>query len=94
MGHTRVRYVFAVHCLSPALPVASLVERERDALVRAVTFHRLRADVEPDWTNWTEPACQGVMVRFDEERCDLIKVLIIGNIDTPYAGGCFEYHIW
>ena len=33
-------------------------------------------------------------MRFDEERCDLIKLLIIGGLDTPYAAGCFEYHIW
>jgi hypothetical protein len=37
---------------------------------------------------------EAVIVRFDEERCDLIKLLIIGGLDTPYAAGCFEYHIW
>ena len=37
---------------------------------------------------------EAVMVRFDEERADVIKLLIVGCTDTPYAGGCFEYHIW
>lgn len=37
---------------------------------------------------------EAVIVRFDEERCDFIKLLIIGSMDTPYAAGCFEYHIW
>ena len=34
---------------------------------------------------------EAVMVRFDEERADVIKLLIVGCTDTPYAGGCFEY---
>ena len=37
---------------------------------------------------------EAIIVRFDEERCDFIKLLIIGSLDTPYAAGCFEYHIW
>lgn len=32
-----------------------------------------------------------IFVRCDEARCDVIKALIIGPDDTPYANGCFEF---
>jgi hypothetical protein len=31
---------------------------------------------------------EAVLLRYDEERADLIKILVIGTADTPYAGGC------
>jgi ubiquitin-protein ligase len=37
---------------------------------------------------------EGVILRYDEERADFIKILIFGSEDTPYAAGCFEYHIY
>ncbi|CAL1542612.1 unnamed protein product [Lymnaea stagnalis] len=35
-----------------------------------------------------------VFVRCDEERLDVIKVLITGPSDTPYANGCFEFDVF
>lgn len=32
--------------------------------------------------------------RCDEERLDVMKVLITGPIDTPYANGCFEFDVF
>jgi len=34
-----------------------------------------------------------IFLRVDEERMDMMKALIIAPEDTPYAGGCFEFHI-
>ena len=34
-----------------------------------------------------------IFVRCDEERCDVMKALIIGPEGTPYAHGCFEFDI-
>jgi ubiquitin-protein ligase len=35
-----------------------------------------------------------VFVRCDEERLDIMKVLITGPQDTPYANGCFEFDVF
>ncbi|CAH1791767.1 unnamed protein product [Owenia fusiformis] len=35
-----------------------------------------------------------VFVRCDEERLDIMKVLITGPVDTPYANGCFEFDVF
>jgi baculoviral IAP repeat-containing protein 6 len=35
-----------------------------------------------------------VFVRCDEERMDLMKVLITGPSDTPYANGCFLFDVF
>ncbi|XP_059157271.1 baculoviral IAP repeat-containing protein 6-like isoform X2 [Physella acuta] len=35
-----------------------------------------------------------VFVRCDEERLDVMKVLITGPSDTPYANGCFEFDVF
>lgn len=35
-----------------------------------------------------------VFVRCDEERLDIMKVLITGPSDTPYANGCFEFDVY
>uniref|UniRef100_A0A1I8IEM6 UBIQUITIN_CONJUGAT_2 domain-containing protein n=1 Tax=Macrostomum lignano TaxID=282301 RepID=A0A1I8IEM6_9PLAT len=35
-----------------------------------------------------------VFVRCDEDRLDLMKVLITGPKDTPYANGCFEFDVF
>ena len=37
---------------------------------------------------------EAVVLRFDEERADFIKVVVFGSEDTPYAAGAFEYHVW
>ena len=97
--HTRARYLCAIRLCCP-VPVSRVVwcfySSGTDAHVRAAgLFSTACLRVGSAAPNrLTLGACQGVIVRFDEERCDLIKVLIIGSIDTPYAGGCFEYHIW
>ncbi|XP_078714316.1 dual E2 ubiquitin-conjugating enzyme/E3 ubiquitin-protein ligase BIRC6 isoform X2 [Lampetra fluviatilis] len=39
-------------------------------------------------------ACSSVFVRCDEERLDIMKVLITGPADTPYANGCFEFDVY
>ena len=36
----------------------------------------------------------GIFVRVDESRIDVIKCLIAGPPDTPYAGGLFEFDIF
>ncbi|XP_067943447.1 baculoviral IAP repeat-containing protein 6-like [Watersipora subatra] len=35
-----------------------------------------------------------VFVRCDEERMDVMKVLITGPSDTPYMNGCFEFDVF
>ena len=35
-----------------------------------------------------------VFVRCDEERLDIMKVLITGPEDTPYANGCYEFDVY
>ncbi|KYO23914.1 baculoviral IAP repeat-containing protein 6 isoform C [Alligator mississippiensis] len=35
-----------------------------------------------------------VFVRCDEERLDIMKVLITGPADTPYTNGCFEFDVY
>jgi ubiquitin-protein ligase len=35
-----------------------------------------------------------VFVRCDEERLDVMKVMITGPIDTPYENGCFEFDVF
>uniref|UniRef100_UPI00358FA005 baculoviral IAP repeat-containing protein 6 n=1 Tax=Myxine glutinosa TaxID=7769 RepID=UPI00358FA005 len=39
-------------------------------------------------------ASSSVFVRCDEERLDVMKVLITGPADTPYANGCFEFDVY
>uniref|UniRef100_A0AAX7TAX9 Dual E2 ubiquitin-conjugating enzyme/E3 ubiquitin-protein ligase BIRC6 n=1 Tax=Astatotilapia calliptera TaxID=8154 RepID=A0AAX7TAX9_ASTCA len=39
-------------------------------------------------------ASSSVFVRCDEERLDIMKVLITGPADTPYANGCFEFDVY
>ncbi|XP_038074812.1 baculoviral IAP repeat-containing protein 6-like [Patiria miniata] len=39
-------------------------------------------------------ACSSVFVRCDEERLDVMKVLITGPSDTPYGNGCFEFDVY
>lgn len=33
-------------------------------------------------------------MRFDQERLDVMKALITGPQDTPYANGCFEFDVF
>ena len=35
-----------------------------------------------------------MFVRADEERIDVMKVMIFGAEGTPYANGGFEYHVY
>ncbi|KAH1006993.1 hypothetical protein HUJ04_004275 [Dendroctonus ponderosae] len=35
-----------------------------------------------------------VFVRYDSSRLDVMKVLITGPADTPYANGCFELDVF
>ncbi|KAG2467020.1 BIRC6 protein, partial [Polypterus senegalus] len=35
-----------------------------------------------------------VFVRCDDDRLDIMKVLITGPADTPYANGCFEFDVY
>ncbi|XP_066281905.1 baculoviral IAP repeat-containing protein 6-like isoform X5 [Branchiostoma lanceolatum] len=39
-------------------------------------------------------ASSSVFVRCDEDRLDIMKVLITGPSDTPYANGCFEFDVY
>lgn len=39
-------------------------------------------------------AGSSVFVRCDEERLDVMKVLITGPDDTPYNNGCFEFDVY
>ncbi len=35
-----------------------------------------------------------IIVRADDNRLDVMKTLIAGAEDTPYANGLFEYHVY
>ena len=35
-----------------------------------------------------------IFVRVDKERVDMIKAMICGAVNTPYAHGCFEFDIF
>ena len=39
-------------------------------------------------------ASSSVFVRCDEERLDVMKVLITGPVETPYEHGCFEFDVY
>ncbi|XP_033629629.1 baculoviral IAP repeat-containing protein 6-like isoform X3 [Asterias rubens] len=39
-------------------------------------------------------ACSSVFVRCDDERLDVMKVLITGPSGTPYGNGCFEFDVY
>ncbi|XP_064622207.1 baculoviral IAP repeat-containing protein 6-like isoform X2 [Lineus longissimus] len=39
-------------------------------------------------------ASSSVFVRCDEDRLDVMKVLITGPSETPYANGCFEFDVY
>ena len=39
-------------------------------------------------------ASSSVFVRCDDDRLDIMKVLITGPSDTPYANGCFEFDVY
>ncbi|XP_022332916.2 dual E2 ubiquitin-conjugating enzyme/E3 ubiquitin-protein ligase BIRC6-like isoform X4 [Crassostrea virginica] len=39
-------------------------------------------------------AGSSVFVRCDEERLDIMKVMITGPSDTPYENGCFEFDVY
>ncbi|KAL9595308.1 MAG: hypothetical protein Q9219_006530 [cf. Caloplaca sp. 3 TL-2023] len=41
----------------------------------------------------TTSLAEGIFVRVDEDRPDIMKALIIGPDDTPYEGGLFEFDI-
>lgn len=36
----------------------------------------------------------GAYIRVDKSRVDIIKALITGATDTPYAHGCFEFDVF
>jgi ubiquitin-protein ligase len=36
----------------------------------------------------------GIFIRYDEDRMDVVKALVVGPPGTPYAGGLFEFHIY
>ena len=35
-----------------------------------------------------------MFVKVDKDRCDIIKILITGVTNTPYASGCFEFDVF
>ena len=39
-------------------------------------------------------ASNSIFVCVDESRCDIMKVLISGPDDTPYANGLFEFDVF
>jgi len=64
------------------------------SIANAEKFMRLVMEINTLSTSL--PICKesSIFVRTDEERLDVIKALIIGPQDTPYAGGCFEFDIF
>jgi len=56
----------------------------------------MRLVMEMNSLSTSLPLCKesSIFVRVDEERLDVIKALITGPQDTPYAGGCFEFDIY
>jgi ubiquitin-protein ligase len=36
----------------------------------------------------------GIFVRVDKDRVDLMKAMVMGAVGTPYAHGAFEFDIY
>lgn len=39
-------------------------------------------------------ATNSILVRYDQSRMDVVKILIFGSAETPYAHGAFEYDMY
>ncbi|XP_022103700.1 LOW QUALITY PROTEIN: baculoviral IAP repeat-containing protein 6-like [Acanthaster planci] len=63
-------------------------------VTNASRARRLAQEVVTLSTSLPLSACSSVFVRCDEERLDVMKVLITGPSDTPYCNGCFEFDVY
>ncbi|XP_015750593.1 PREDICTED: baculoviral IAP repeat-containing protein 6-like, partial [Acropora digitifera] len=59
-----------------------------------VRARRLAQEVSSLATSLPLSFSSSVFVRCDKERLDVMKVLITGPSDTPYANGCFEFDVY
>jgi len=59
-----------------------------------VRARRLAQEVSSLATSLPLSYSSSVFVRCDKERLDVMKVLITGPSDTPYANGCFEFDVY
>jgi len=82
------------HHYGPPLSAAGLMTNNNNKLQRILKEMNQMAGNEDN------PSClplspdSSIFMRTDEERMDVIKVLITGPTETPYAYGCFEFHIF
>ncbi|XP_012868979.1 PREDICTED: baculoviral IAP repeat-containing protein 6, partial [Dipodomys ordii] len=71
----------------------SQVKNANDASC-AARARRLAQEAVTLSTSLPLSSSSSVFVRCDEERLDIMKVLITGPADTPYANGCFEFDVY
>ncbi|EDO28085.1 predicted protein, partial [Nematostella vectensis] len=55
---------------------------------------RLAQEISSLSTSLPLSSSSSVFVRCDEDRLDVMKVLITGPAETPYANGCFEFDVY
>jgi len=64
-----------------------------DSLSQPVNKQRLNR-IRKELSILTHALPDGIFVRVNEERPDIIKVLITGPADTPYENGCFMFDLF
>ncbi|XP_041468480.1 baculoviral IAP repeat-containing protein 6-like isoform X2 [Lytechinus variegatus] len=63
-------------------------------VTNAARARRLAQEAVTLSTSLPLSASSSVFVRCDEDRLDVMKVLITGPSETPYSNGCFEFDIY
>ncbi|KAJ1413052.1 ubiquitin-conjugating enzyme/RWD-like protein [Ochromonadaceae sp. CCMP2298] len=58
---------------------------------RRAWLHRIASEVATLSKSLPVNLASSIFVRVDEARMDVIKALVIGPEETPYANGCFEF---
>ena len=72
----------------------SRVQSATSTTHKATRARRLAQEVATLATSLPLSPSSSVFVRCDEERLDVMKVLITGPSETPYANGCFEFDVF
>ncbi|KAK3718781.1 hypothetical protein QZH41_014030 [Actinostola sp. cb2023] len=85
----RLEFTISYHFASTLRSATSNGEMGSPARAR-----RLAQEITSLSTSLPLSSSSSVFVRCDETRLDIMKVLITGPAETPYANGCFEFDVY